>query len=145
MANPRLEFRSFTGDDRPALFLVHDALASGSQWKPNLGKIARCLRPDAGDLGGPGVSPTPQDGRCHTIGSLTTQLVRVRARIGAENVVVRGHSFTAGIALLDALEHPDRVAAAIVTNSMFAFAWVLAVASLERWNAMPDRPAIGET
>ena len=106
----------------PFLLLVHGMLSSRSQWIPNLEALSGACRPVVVELYGHGRSPSPQDPSAYTPGAYVEEFERIRADLGAEGWAICGQSLGAALTLRYALEHPDRIAAQVFTNSNSALA-----------------------
>ena len=106
----------------PYLLLVHGMLSSGAQWRSNLPALAKVTRPVVVDLWGHGSSPSPEDPARYHPRAYVEMFEDLRVRLGADRWLVCGQSLGAGLTLLYALDHPDRVIAQVFTNSRSALA-----------------------
>jgi len=102
--------------DRPALLLVHGTFASLHTWDPWLDRLADDYRVVSVDLPGHGLTG-PHDGG-YRMTDLVAFLERVREALDLEVVVVVGNSRGGEVAWRYALDHPDRVSALVLLDSM---------------------------
>jgi pimeloyl-ACP methyl ester carboxylesterase len=115
------------GTGGPFVLLVHGILASRAQWLHNLDAISAVGRPVVVELLGHGRSPAPDDAAAYAPAAYVAEFEHVRKAVGADRWVVCGQSLGAALTLRYALDHPDRVAAQVFTNSNSALAepgWV---------------------
>ncbi len=99
---------------RPPLVFVHGWAASHRFWKYTLGAFAPrycCIAPD---LVGFGISEKPH--RDYSVEALARWLGRFLDALGLRRVTLVGHSMGGTLALLFALDHPDRVERLAVVN-----------------------------
>lgn len=142
MNAPRFH-REATPGRGPYAFLLHGMLSSHLQWRPNLPALSRHLRPVSFELWGHGNSPTPLDDAPYTVPAIVEQLENVRQELGAAHLVLIGQSFSAGLVLRYALEHPERMLAVVFTNSASALSDLHDVRVRERQQRMIDVVAAG--
>ena len=119
--------REVHGGEGPYLLLVHGMLSGRSQWAPNLAALARVARPVVVELWGHGRSPAPEDPEFYRPDAFVRAFEEIRAELGVEQWLVCGQSLGAALTLRYALDHPERVAAHVFTNSVSALAdeaWV---------------------
>ena len=102
----------------PYLFLLHGMLSSRVQWLPNLPDLARVVTPVVFELWGHGQSPTPTDPACYRVDAYLAEFERVRQALGADQILLCGQSFGAGLTLNYASRYPDRVQAQVFTNTL---------------------------
>lgn len=119
-ARPRLPYTVVDGGRGPFLFMLHGMLSGAGQWLPNLERLGAFVRPVLFDLWGHGDAPCPLDDACYEVGYLVDQFEQARAELGADRVLLCGHSFGACLTLRYSVEHPERVIAQVFTNSMSA-------------------------
>lgn len=105
----------------PCMLLLHGMLSSRFQWMPNLVALSTRTRPTTLELWGHGRSPTPVSETDYSVEAYVDQFERVRKLSGASDVIMIGQSFGAGLAMHYAIQHPQRVRALIITNSISAF------------------------
>ena len=106
----------------PYILLVHGILSSRAQYEPNLNALSKVARPVVLELWGHGRSPVPDDPRLFHPDAYVEAFEKVREQLGADRWMICGQSLGASLTLRYALDHPDRVSAQIITNSMAAFA-----------------------
>jgi pimeloyl-ACP methyl ester carboxylesterase len=109
------------GGDGPYMLLLHGMLSSRLQWAPNLAALSTRSRPVLLELWGHGRSPTPALDADYSVEAYVAEFERIRALMGAPDVVMAGQSFGAGLAMHYAIRHPQRVRAVVITNSISAF------------------------
>jgi pimeloyl-ACP methyl ester carboxylesterase len=127
---------------QPALLLLHGFMSSGLQWELNRDRLRRHFRLVVVELWGHGKSPAPEDPACYQVDRYLAELERIRADLGADQWLVCGQSFGAGIAIRYALANSERVAGLIVTNSRSALNDVSpdpAGGDLDRWVELDAR------
>jgi len=108
--------------DGPYALLVHGALGSRSYWNDNVAALATVCRPVVVELWGHGRSPSPADPARYAPAAYVEQFEQLRVELGAERWFTVGQSMGAGLTLRYGVDHPERVAAQVVTNSLSAFA-----------------------
>jgi 2-succinyl-6-hydroxy-2,4-cyclohexadiene-1-carboxylate synthase len=106
----------------PYLLLVHGMLASRAQWRLNLDALSRVSRPVVVELLGHGRSCTPEDPDAYRPEGYVAAFERIRESLGVERWVVCGQSLGGALTLRYALDHPERAAAQVFTNSNSALA-----------------------
>jgi pimeloyl-ACP methyl ester carboxylesterase len=116
----RLHAEVAEGGTGPWCLFIHGFLSSRAQWMLNLEALKAVCRPVVIDLWGHGRSPAPVEAKAYTVGSYLEQFESLRERLGAEDWLVYGQSFGAGLGLQYALWHPDRVRAMVFTNTLVA-------------------------
>ena len=116
---PRVEIHPGRG---PYLLMVHGMLSSRAQWRPNLEALAGVARPVVIELLGHGRSPSPDAPEPYRPDAYVRFFERLRERLGVERWIALGQSLGAALTLRYALDHPERVAAQLLTNSTSAFA-----------------------
>lgn len=110
------------GDGRgPNLLLVHGFLSSRGQWAPNLRALAEVCTPVTLELLGHGRSASPDDPAAYTAAAYVERFEALRRELGVERWFVCGQSFGAGLTIRYALEHPERIAGQVFTNSISGF------------------------
>jgi 2-succinyl-6-hydroxy-2,4-cyclohexadiene-1-carboxylate synthase len=106
------------GGRGPHLLLVHGFLSSRGQWAPNLKGLAEVCTPVTLELLGHGRSASPDDPAAYTAAAYVDRFEALRRELGAERWFVCGQSFGAGLTIRYAMEHPERIAGQVFTNSM---------------------------
>jgi len=122
----------------PYLLLVHGFLMSRAQWLPNLAALSRVCRPVVVELWGHGRSPAPRDATSYEPAGYVDQFEAIREALGVERWWMCGYSLGAGLTILYALAHPQRVFGHAFTNSTSAFADAEQIAA---WRAGADEAA----
>lgn len=91
----------------PALLLIHGMFGDHLDWEPVLEPLAKRHRVIAIDLPGFGDSAKPdiEYNACPFV----TEIVKLLDKLGIKRVAVAGNSFGGQIAMVLALEHPERV------------------------------------
>jgi len=123
----------------PYLLMVHGFLSSREQFTPNLEALGEVCRPVTLELWGHGRSPVPDDTARFHPEAYIEAFEQIRINLGVETWLLCGQSLGAALTLRYALDHPDRIAAQVFTNSLSAFgdaAWVESVR--ERASASGD-------
>jgi pimeloyl-ACP methyl ester carboxylesterase len=111
------------GETGDPILLVHGMLSSRSQWLPNLDALQEAgYRPVVIELLGHGRSPSPQEPSRYEPAHYVREFDAIRESVGVERWYVIGQSLGAGLTLRYAVEHPERVAAQVFTNSNSALA-----------------------
>ncbi|HJM50340.1 MAG TPA: alpha/beta hydrolase [Alphaproteobacteria bacterium] len=136
MSDDRL-YHEVHGSTGPYLLLVHGMLSSRSQWRLNLAALAEFCRPVVVELWGHGRSPAPEADESYHPDGYVAAFEALRRDLGVERWWICGQSFGAALTLRYALDHPDRIAGQIFTNSSSALADADTVAqrmaSIEEW------------
>ncbi|MEM9652929.1 MAG: alpha/beta fold hydrolase [Actinomycetota bacterium] len=120
----RLHVESVGDVDRPPVLLLHGFMSSNLQWEPNRDGLASALRLLLVEQPGHGRSPGPDDAAAYSADTVLTRLDEVRARFGIERLWLVGQSLGGAVAIRYALQHPDRVAGLVFTNSRAVFGLV---------------------
>lgn len=102
--------------DQPTLLLVHGTFASLHTWDPWVERLAEDYRVVRVDLPGHGLTGPHAGG--YRMADLVKFLEAVREALGLEEVVVAGNSRGGEVAWRYALDHPDRVVALVLLDSM---------------------------
>jgi pimeloyl-ACP methyl ester carboxylesterase len=100
----------------PPLVMIHGWASSHKFWKYCLSAFAPRWRVVAPDLVGFGISEKPD--RDYSIEALTRWFGAFLDALKLDRVTLVGHSMGGTIALLYALEHPERVAKLVVSNPL---------------------------
>ena len=106
---------------KPPVLLVHGFLSSRGQWLDNMEGLSEFSRPVIMELHAHGRSPAPETAETLRTAYFVECIDAVRRAIGADKLVLCGHSFGAAVLLNYALAYPEHVHCAIVTNSTAAF------------------------
>lgn len=101
----------------PHLLLVHGFLCSSAQWLWNLSALSEVCRPVTVELWGHGQSPAPREPECYAPERFVAEFELIRRALGTERWFLLGYSLGAGLTIRYALEHPERVAGHVFTNS----------------------------
>jgi pimeloyl-ACP methyl ester carboxylesterase len=104
------------------MLLVHGFLSSRAQWMLNTDALSSFARPVVVELFGHGRSPSPEQTDLYLPSGYVEEFERVREAVGAERWLVVGQSLGAALTLRYALDHPERLAAHVFTNSTSALA-----------------------
>lgn len=105
------------GGHGPFLLMVHGFLSSRAQWRVNLPALKTFCRPVVIELLAHGRSPAPVDPEPYKVASYMRAFEAIRSELGAEQWMVCGQSFGAGLAIQYALDHPARTLGLVFTNS----------------------------
>lgn len=97
----------------PGAVCIHCNASSSSQWRPLMDRLAPRHRVLAPDTHGAGRGPVWPDNRALTLQDEVALLEPVFARAG-EPFALIGHSYGAAVALLAALQQPERVRALLL-------------------------------
>ena len=103
------------GGDGPAMVLVHGLGGSSLNWMAVAPELSRHYRVLAPDLPGFGLSP-PQ-ARPPGVGANRDVLDRFIAEVAGGQAIVAGNSMGGLISLLEAADHPERVAALVLVDA----------------------------
>jgi pimeloyl-ACP methyl ester carboxylesterase len=87
----------------------------------NIGVLSQVVRPVIVELLGHGRSPAPEMPSAYTPEGYMAAFEAIRERLGIKRWFICGQSLGAGLTLRYALEHPERIAAQIFTNTTSAF------------------------
>jgi pimeloyl-ACP methyl ester carboxylesterase len=116
---PALHVDIHPGDGPPVL-MVHGVMGGRALWTANIDALRAVSTPVVVELFGHGRSPTPAQGEWYTPEAYVEQFESIRHDLGAERWTLIGQSLGAALTLRYALDHPDRIAAHVMTNSMSA-------------------------
>jgi pimeloyl-ACP methyl ester carboxylesterase len=116
---PALHVDIHRGDGPPVL-LVHGVMGGRALWAANIEALRTVATPVVVELYGHGRSPTPVGAQWYTPQAYVAQFESIRNELGAERWTVIGQSLGAALTLRYALDHPDRIVAHVMTNSMSA-------------------------
>jgi haloacetate dehalogenase len=133
------EARYFVAEsgEGPPLLLLHGFPQTHRCWRavaPRLGERHRVVTPD---LRGYGASEAPPGGPCgegYTKREVAAELVELMAGLGHERFAVVGHDRGARVAYRMALDHPARVARAVLLN---------VVPTVDQFERMGGGPSLG--
>jgi pimeloyl-ACP methyl ester carboxylesterase len=101
--------------DGPPLILIHGMFGDFLDWEPVLEPLSHSHRVIAVDLPGFGLSSKPR--REYTAGFFITTLQELFTQLGISEIILVGNSFGGQIAILYALQHPERVAKLVLVDS----------------------------
>jgi pimeloyl-ACP methyl ester carboxylesterase len=99
----------------PTLVFVHGWTCDSSSWRGQAGPLSKEYRVIALDLPGHGKSESPPDGK-FSMNLFARAVEAVRAEVGAERVVLVGHSMGAPVIREYARLYPDHVAALVAVD-----------------------------
>jgi 2-succinyl-6-hydroxy-2,4-cyclohexadiene-1-carboxylate synthase len=108
--------------DGPHLLLVHGFLTGPAQWQANLQALAAGCTPVTVSLWGHAGAPSPRYGASYHPDHYVGQFERIRQQLGVDRWYVLGYSLGASLTLRYALQHPQRIAGHVFTNSTSALA-----------------------
>lgn len=117
----RLRWEAHPGNG-PHLLLVHGFLTGPAQWLLNLDSLATACRPVTVTLWGHAGAPSPATGTAYHPDHYVAQFEAIREQLAIDTWCVLGYSLGASMTLRYALDHPDRIAAHMFTNSTSALA-----------------------
>ena len=106
----------------PYILMVHGMLSSRAQWIANIEALSAVARPVVLELWGHGRSAAPEAPGDYHPDAYVAAFEEIRKRLGAERWYLCGQSAGAGLTLLYALTHPERIIAQVFTNSNSALA-----------------------
>lgn len=106
-----------TGQGEPTVFLVHGWTCNEEVWTAQVPTLAQHYRVVTLDLPGHGESDAPQDGK-FSIDLFARSVEAVRAEVGAEHIVVIGHSMGGPVAIRYAQIHPERTAGIVLVDGV---------------------------
>ena len=104
-----------SGSHAPTLIFVHGWTCDSSSWRGQAGPLSRDYRVITLDLPGHGKSDSPQDGK-FSMNLFARAVEAVRAEVGAERVVLIGHSMGAPVIREYAHLYPEHVAGLIAVD-----------------------------
>ncbi|MGV6874069.1 alpha/beta fold hydrolase [Pseudochelatococcus sp. B33] len=105
------------GKTQELLLLVHGSGGAADVWRPILGRF-RAVHPIAIDLPAHGKTPGP----CLTSVEASVDFIEdFRRQLGAERIVILGHSLGGATTQLYAYKHPNRCLAAVIASSGTTF------------------------
>lgn len=107
--------------DGPAALFVHGFMSSNLQWEPNLPRLGAVLRTVLVEQRGHGASAVPGDRDEYRPESVVPELDEIRRRLGIDRWWLVGHSMGGAVCVRYAIEHPDRTAGLVFTNSRAVF------------------------
>jgi 3-oxoadipate enol-lactonase len=113
----------------PPMVLLHGLGDRAAKWRPVIPAFAEYFRVFALDMRGHGDSDRPGT---YSFQLMCDDVVTVLDELGLVKVTLMGHSMGGAVALLVAMQHPDRVERLIVED---------ATPPYRRERAIPDRPA----
>jgi len=117
----RIPWEVHPGSGAP-LLLVHGFLTGPSQWRANLEALSTACTPVTVSLWGHAGAPSPRSGASYDPQHYVVQFERIRRQLGVERWYLLGYSLGASLTLRYALDHPERVAGHVFTNSTSALA-----------------------
>ena len=116
-----LHFDVHPGDGPPVL-VVHGMMAGRALWAANIDALRSVATPVVVELYGHGRSPTPIQDFRYRPETYVAEFEIIRAAVGAERWFVIGQSLGAALTLRYVFDHPDRVIAHVITNSVSGMA-----------------------
>ena len=132
----RVAYRDLGAPDGPPVLFVHGLGSSGLSWSRNVARLGARHRLIVVDLPGCGDSAKPP--YRYTLGFFARRPLRLLDHLGVERPVWAGHSMGAHIAMLAALEHPERVRALLLSAPAGFERFTEAHASFLRRTVTPD-------
>ena len=108
--------------DGPPVLLVHGLLGGRAMWVANLDALRTVATPVVVELLGHGRSPAPRDAATYVPDRYVARFEALRAELGVESWSLIGQSLGATLTLRYALDHPHRIDAHVMTNTMSALA-----------------------
>ncbi|HQZ90400.1 MAG TPA: alpha/beta fold hydrolase [Thermomicrobiales bacterium] len=112
-----VDLRAVVEGDGPWLLLLHGFSHDHRYWRAQRGTLASSCRLVLADLRGHGGSPSPIDIAYGPVEHLV-DVIRLLDRLGVASAHILGTHTGAGVGLLLALEHPDRVASLILEGAV---------------------------
>jgi pimeloyl-ACP methyl ester carboxylesterase len=106
----------------PPLLLVHGLLGGRAMWAANIDALRTVATPVVVELLGHGRSPAPDDAASYSPDRYVARFEALRDELGVERWSLVGQSLGATLTLRYALDHPQRIDAHVMTNSMSALA-----------------------
>ncbi len=119
MSRPALHVDIHPGEGPPVL-MVHGVMGGRALWTANIEALRAMSTPVVVELFGHGRSPTPTRAECYTPEAYVEQFESIRNELGAERWTLIGQSLGAALTLRYALDHPGRIVAHVMTNSLSA-------------------------
>ncbi len=107
------------GVGEKVVLFVHGWLSSHRWWEPILDRLPPGVRGYAVDLCGAGESE--QASGPYTLASYAADLHTFAEAVGVRRFLLVGHSMGGGVALLYALDHPERPAGLVLVNPLAPF------------------------
>lgn len=104
------------------MLLVHGMLGGRAMWVANIQALRTVATPVVVELLGHGRSPAPADTDCYLPDRYVDRFEALRAELGVERWSLIGQSLGATLTLRYALDHPQRIHAHVMTNTMSALA-----------------------
>ncbi|HEX2907614.1 MAG TPA: alpha/beta hydrolase [Phototrophicaceae bacterium] len=101
------------------LLLIHGAIVSHLEWRPQLealGKAFQLIMPDVRGHGESGSSSEP-----YSIQQFAEDLFGLLETLGIQQTIVCGHSMGGAIAQQLTIDHPERVRALVLAETIFRF------------------------
>lgn len=106
-----------TGQGEPTVLLVHGWTCNEDAWSEQVPALAQHYRVVTLDLPGHGKSDAPPDGN-FSIDLFARSVEAVRKEVGAERIVVVGHSMGGPVAIRYAQIHPEHTAGLIFVDGV---------------------------
>jgi pimeloyl-ACP methyl ester carboxylesterase len=106
-----------TGQGEPTVILVHGWTCNEEVWSEQVPALAQHYRVVTLDLPGHGKSDAPPDGK-FSIDLFARSVEAVRAEVGAERIVVVGHSMGGPVAIRYAQIHPEHTAGLVLVDGV---------------------------
>jgi pimeloyl-ACP methyl ester carboxylesterase len=121
-----LAIHSTVKGDGPTIIFVHGWTCDESSWESQVDAFAQDYRVVTLDLPGHGQSDVPEKAEDFSVDLFAAAVEAVRAELGAEKVVLVGHSMGAGVIRKYALNYPEHVAGLVaVDRPLDVRAWML--------------------
>ncbi|PCI43983.1 MAG: hypothetical protein COB51_10810 [Moraxellaceae bacterium] len=119
-ATPSLHYDVHPGNG-PAMLLIHGLLCSRALWNLNIKALGAVCTPVTVELFGHGRSPAPSDVDSYSPDNYVLQIELIRKAIGANKILLCGHSLGASLSIRYALHYPQQILGHVFTNSSSAF------------------------
>jgi pimeloyl-ACP methyl ester carboxylesterase len=116
-----LRYESLGDDEAPPVVLLHGFTSDLRMWAPHVGPFSADFRVIVPDLRGHGQSEAPEDLASYTMERYAMDLAELLGQFGVELCALVGCSFGGMIAAHFAVEHPERVAALVLSDTSAAF------------------------
>lgn len=107
--------------DAPAVVLLHGFTSDHRMWLPVIDALSEDYRVIAPDLRGHGATGAPEDLAAYTMDAYAADLAALLDTLEVDMCALAGCSFGGMVALHFAVNHPDRVAALIVSDCGAAY------------------------
>ncbi len=117
----RLHVDDVGNAEGPPVLLLHGFMSSNLQWEPNREGLEDELRLLLAEQPGHGRSPGPDEAEAYRADTVLGQLDQIRVDRGIDRWFLVGQSLGGAMLVRYALQHPERVAGLVFTNSRAVF------------------------